>query len=86
MAFEIQLDNSLVIKIDGVVDIQKFYNLMQKVNKKKFSVGFGVPNLNKTEKAMIEGFVASLQECGFSNPKLDNLTIEKTETKDEKKS
>jgi hypothetical protein len=30
---------------------------------------------------MVEQFVAALQECGFSNPKIDELKIEKPDGK-----
>jgi uncharacterized protein (DUF1015 family) len=83
MAFEVALDNTLTITIESVGDIQRFYDVMQKVNKRKFSVGFGIPNLTKSEKEMVEGFIAAMQSLGFSNPKIDELTIEKV---DEKKS
>jgi hypothetical protein len=83
MSFELALDNSLTVTISGIEDIQRFYNVMQKVNKRKFAVGFGIPNLVKSEKEMVENFVKALQECGFSNPKIDELQIEK---KNEQKS
>jgi hypothetical protein len=85
MGMNVEINAQLKLQITDSESIQKFYNLLKKIQHRKFCVGFGIPRIEDDEKEIVKNILSVLTQYGFQNKELDEKIKKSEEIKSDEK-